>query len=87
MLAAKDNLREPLGSVEKTKKFNEGLIVSVVAHLVLIAAFAIQVTFFNPPILDLSQSVRVNMVALPDKVVSAELPQKIQDILKEKHVE
>ena len=69
---------------ERAKKFNEGIIISFVVHVIIVTGFVLQVTFFSEPILDLSQAVRVDMVGLPDKINPNEMPQKVLDILKEK---
>ena len=40
--------------------------------------------FFTPEIIDISSAVRVDMVELPDQASNKELPEKVQEILKEK---
>ena len=85
-MTAKNSVPEPIATDERTKKFNEGILVSVIVHLLIVAVFIIQVTFFSQPVFDLSQAVRVDMVTLPDKLAAHEMPQKIQDILNEKPI-
>jgi colicin import membrane protein len=62
----------------------KGLFISLSAHVVVVVAMTIKVFFLTPPTIDLSQAVRVDMVDLPDKISDTQLPEKIQDILKEK---
>ncbi|MFZ3231791.1 MAG: energy transducer TonB, partial [Pseudobdellovibrio sp.] len=68
----------------KNKKFNQGILVSIVAHVILVSSFLIKTTFFESPPIDLSQAIRVDMVGLPDKAKPNQLPAKIENILKEK---
>ncbi len=86
-MAAKNNIFESDDQNNRTTKFSQGIVVSVVVHLLVITIYVIQVTFFSQPVFDLSQAVRVDMIALPDKLDTKEMPQKIQDILKEKPAE
>lgn len=72
---------------ERTKRFNQGIILSFILHVIIVTGFVAQATFFSEPILDLSQAVRVDMVGLPDKINPNEMPQKVLDILKEKVAE
>ncbi len=86
-MAANDLLPRQPSTEQKTQRFNQGILISFSAHACLVIGFVIQVTFFSDPVFDLSQAVRVDMVALPDKLNANEMPQKVQDILKEKPVE
>ncbi len=86
MLTAKNSVPEPIDAEDRTKKFNEGILISVIVHSLIVIVFIIQVTFFSEPLIDLSQAVRVDMVAMPDKLAANEMPQKIQDILNEKPI-
>lgn len=61
-----------------------GLLISAGTHVVVVLLLTIQVVFFKPKVIDVSQAVRVDMVDLPDKLSEKDLPEKIQDILKEK---
>lgn len=82
-MAAKKLVRENLTQVEKTRRFNEGIFISFIVHGLIFAAFLMKVTFFQKPPIDLSQAIRVDMVGLPDKINSNQLPSKVQNILKE----
>ncbi|MBC7743405.1 MAG: TonB family protein [Bdellovibrionaceae bacterium] len=53
-------------------------------HAFVLSFFVLKVAFFNEPVLDLSQAIRVDMVGLPDKVDANRLPPKAEEILKEK---
>jgi len=72
---------------DKTKRFNQGVLISFLAHAIVLAVAVVQVTFFSKPLIDISQAVRVDMVSLPDQLKPNEMPQKIQNILKENPVE
>lgn len=69
---------------EYSKKFNQGIIVSFAAHAILVSIFILQVVFFSQPAFNLSQSIRVDMVALPEKLKPHQMPAKVEEILKEK---
>ncbi len=62
----------------------KGLIISFGTHIVVIVLMTLRFVFFTPQVIDVSQAVRVDMVSLPDKVDQKMLPEKIQEILKEK---
>ena len=47
---------------------SRGLIVSAVLHVVLSIAFAVKAIFFTPEAIDFAKAVRVDLVALPDKI-------------------
>lgn len=64
-------------------EFNQGVWVSISIHIVVIIFAVVKVTYFSKPQFDIARAVRVDMVALPDKLKSNELPQKVQEILKE----
>lgn len=64
--------------------FKKGLLISAGAHVVIVILLTIQVVFFKPEMIDISQAVRVDMVDLPDKLSDKQLPEKVQDILKQK---
>lgn len=83
-MAAENLETENLKNEEITKKFNQGIFISVVVHILIVSTFFLEFTFFKKPPIDLSQAIRVDMVGLPDKVDSNQLPAKIQNILKEK---
>lgn len=71
-------------------EFTKSLGLSVVAHLALLLFFVIQVTFFNDPIVDLSQAIRVDMVGLPNKIdqnQSAHTAEEKINKLPEKNIE
>lgn len=68
---------------EQNKKFNQGIIVSFTVHAVLASFLILQVVFFSQPTINISQSIRVDMVALPDKLKPNQMPAKIEQILKE----
>lgn len=72
---------------EQNKKFNQGIIVSFTVHAVLASMLILQVVFFSQPTINISQSIRVDMVALPDKLKPNQMPAKIEQILKEKPAE
>lgn len=61
----------------------KGLSVSFGFHAVVILLMTVKFIFFQEKYIDISQAVRVDMVALPDKASDKALPEKIQDILKE----
>ena len=46
----------------------KGLLISAGAHVVIVILLTIQVVFFKPEMIDVSQAVRVDMVDLPDKL-------------------
>lgn len=75
-----DNLDKEI----REKKFKQGILISVIAHVLLVATFTVKTTFFNKPPIDITQAIRVDMVGLPDKVTSNQLPAKVQEVLKEK---
>lgn len=62
----------------------KGLIISAAAHACVVFLLTIQIFFFEPTIIDVSQAVRVDMVDLPDKLSDQQLPEKIQEILRQK---
>jgi colicin import membrane protein len=62
----------------------KGLFISFAAHIIVIILMTIRFVFFSPQVIDVSQAVQVDMVALPDKADQKALPEKVQDILKEK---
>ncbi len=64
--------------------FKKGLLISAGAHVIIVILLTIQIVFFKPEMIDISQAVRVDMVDLPDKLSDKQLPEKIQDILKQK---
>lgn len=61
----------------------KGLIISLIVHISIVILMTLKVVFFPEVRIDLSQAVRVDMVALPDK--TNELPEKEQAILKEEN--
>jgi TonB family protein len=63
--------------------FKKGLIISFGTHVIVIFLMTIRFVFFTPKVIDLSQAVRVDIVALPDKANDNALPEKVQDILTE----
>lgn len=72
---------------EQNKKFNQGIVVSFAVHAILASVLILQVVFFSQPTINISQSIRVDMVALPDKLQPNQMPAKIEQILKEKPTE
>ena len=64
--------------------FKKGLFISFGIHILVIIFMTLQVIFFAPKMIDISQAVRVDMVNLSDKDMKNELPEKEQEILKEK---
>lgn len=60
-----------VSTVKKTFSTDEnllkGLKVSLGLHVAIFAIFSIKAAFFNPPTIDYSAAIRVDMVALPDK--------------------
>ncbi len=72
--------------LEQNKKFNQGVIVSFAIHAIIASALILQVVFFNQPTIDISQSIRVDMVALPDKLKPNQMPAKVEEILKEQPI-
>lgn len=83
-MAAENLETENLKNEEMEKKFSQGIFISVIVHVLIVSTFFIEFTFFSKPPIDLSQAIRVDMVGLPDKVTSNQLPAKVQNILKEK---
>lgn len=61
----------------------KGLTISFGFHVVIILMMTVKFIFFQEKYVDISQAVRVDIVALPDKAQDQALPEKIQDILKE----
>ena len=61
----------------------KGLTISFGFHAVVILLMTVKFIFFQEKYVDISQAVRVDMVALPDKTSDKALPEKIQEILKE----
>ena len=61
----------------------KGLIISLISHISVVVLMTLKVVFFPEVRIDLSQAVRVDMVALPDKMNA--LPEKEQAILKEEN--
>ncbi len=61
----------------------KGLTISFGFHAVVILLMTVKFIFFQEKYVDISQAVRVDMVALPDKTSDNVLPEKIQEILKE----
>ncbi|MES3036637.1 MAG: TonB family protein [Bdellovibrionota bacterium] len=62
----------------------KGVIVSVVAHLTILAGFFIQGFYFrNTEPLDLSSAVRVDIAALPDKYTAEDLNSKPSPVKEE----
>ena len=61
----------------------KGLIISLIAHISVVIVMTLKVVFFPDVRIDLSQAVRVDMVALPDKMDA--LPEKEQAILKDEN--
>ncbi|MBC7420901.1 MAG: TonB family protein [Bdellovibrio sp.] len=64
--------------------FKRGFGISAVLHVLIVLFFIVKVAFYDEPILDLSQAIRVDMVGLPDKMDANKLPPKVEEILKEK---
>jgi colicin import membrane protein len=82
-LEAENLAPENLNAAERNRKFNQGIFISFIVHILLVAGFSLKLSFSKPPI-DISQAIRVDMVGLPDKVNPNQLPPKIENILKEK---
>ncbi len=53
-----------------------GLKVSIGLHIALVAVFSIRATFFEPQQINYAAAVRVDIVALPDKITAQQLPPK-----------
>lgn len=58
---------------EKNDNLSSGIAVSFAIHAVIISFFTLKAVFFQAESIDFSQAVRVDMVALPDKITN-ELP-------------
>lgn len=56
------------------EKLSRGLGVSFAVHAFLFSFFLLKTVFFTPESIDYSQTVRVDIVGLPDKVPPAALP-------------
>jgi colicin import membrane protein len=59
-----------------------GLKVSVGLHVALVAAFSIRAVFFEPEQINYAAAVRVDIVALPDKMPEQPLPPKQEEAVK-----
>ncbi len=64
--------------------FKLGFGISAAIHVIVILFFVMKVAFYDEPVLDLTQAIRVDMVGLPEKMDSNRLPPKVEEILKEK---
>jgi len=58
---------------EKNDNLSSGIAVSFAIHALIISFFTLKAVFFDAESIDFSQAVRVDMVALPDKITN-ELP-------------
>lgn len=58
---------------EKNDNLSSGIAVSFAIHAIIISFFTLKAVFFQAESIDFSQAVRVDMVALPDKITN-ELP-------------
>ncbi|HVK62640.1 MAG TPA: hypothetical protein VM432_13865, partial [Bdellovibrionales bacterium] len=47
--------------------FGRALVISIAFHLIAVAAFTLRAVFYPSDMIDLQDSIRVDMVALPDK--------------------
>lgn len=54
---------------------NKGFIYSLIAHIAFLLVMALQVVFYPTDALDLSRAIRVDMVALPDKIDTYQIPE------------
>lgn len=68
-------------------KLSRGLIYSIIAHIVLVVAMIVQVVFYPSDALDLSRAIRVDMIDLPDKVISQPIPEDKTKLPEKKIVE
>ncbi len=68
-------------------KLSRGLIYSIIAHIVLVVAMIVQVVFYPSEALDLSRAIRVDMIDLPDKVISQPIPEDKTKLPEKKIVE
>ncbi|MBC7467074.1 MAG: TonB C-terminal domain-containing protein [Bdellovibrio sp.] len=75
---------ENLDKEIREKKFKQGIMISVIAHVLLVITFTVKTNLFKKPPIDITQAIRVDMIGLPDKVTSNQLPAKVQEVLKEK---
>lgn len=64
--------------------FKLGFGISAAIHVIIALFFVVKIAFYDEPLLDLTQAIRVDMVGLPDKMDSNRLPPKVEEILKEK---
>lgn len=56
---------------------SRGFLYSFIAHLIIVLAMVIQIVFYPSDALDLSQAIRVDMIDLPEKIVSQPLPDEV----------
>lgn len=55
-------------------ELTNGFLVSMVAHLLIVLGFTVRLVFFPPDETSALPAVRVDLVALPDKVAPVEMP-------------
>ncbi len=56
-----------------------GILYSFIAHLVIVLAMVVQIVFYPSDALDLSTAIRVDMIDLPDKIISQSLPEEVPE--------
>lgn len=59
--------------------FKRGVGISIGVHVLILLFFVINIFYVKTPTLDLSQAIRVDMVGLPDKIDSTQLPTKAHE--------
>lgn len=63
--------------ISKKEPLSQGLLVSALLHALLVAVFAIKAVFFATEAIDFSQAVRVDLVALPEKISPQPAPEPV----------
>lgn len=59
-------------------ELTNGFLVSMVAHLLIVLGFTVRLVFFPPDETSALPAVRVDLVALPDKVAPIEMPKPLK---------
>lgn len=74
----------PESTTYQDQEFKKGLGLSAIVHISLLIFFLLKVTFFQDQVIDLSQSIRVDMVGLPDKITNNTMSPQVEKILNDK---